>query len=363
MSSAAPAPREATATRPSRGRQTLNAVIGLGLAAALLVWGLPYFAKTSWSDIWAVLRGIPPGTAVSLLGLMVVGLWFYTFTFTGSLPGLRHWQALVVNVCGSSVGNLLPGGGALGLAATYTILRSWGFTRRAISTSAIVTGVWNVLSRVALPVVAIIALRSGVEEDVPRALQDAAVAGAVTGVAVLGIFIAALVSEPAAQRVGRAIDRVLAPLRRRRAPSTMSVEALTLDMRARSLAIVRTGWLPMTFGMLGFFGVYYILFWFVMDAVGVEMYHGQLFAAYAIGRLLTAVGITPGGLGITENATVIALAAWGADPVAAAAGAVLFTVYTHLLEVPLGGLGWLVWTLSPKTEPPADGEDDLPGLS
>ena len=53
---------------------------------------------------------------------------------------------------GSSVGNLLPGGGAAGLAATYTICRSWGFSRRDISTSAIVTGVWNVLARVALPV-------------------------------------------------------------------------------------------------------------------------------------------------------------------------------------------------------------------
>ncbi|XVX19419.1 lysylphosphatidylglycerol synthase domain-containing protein [Actinomycetota bacterium] len=361
MSTATPAPG-AAGPGHSKRRQTLNAALGLGLAAALLIWGLPYFAKTSWADIWAVLRGIPPGTAVSLLGLMVVGLWFYTFTFTGSLPGLRHWQALIVNVCGSSVGNLLPGGGALGLAATYTILRSWGFTRRAISTSAIVTGVWNVLSRVALPVVAIIALRAGAHDDVPRALRDAAVAGAGTGLAVLGVFIAALVSERAAHRVGRAIDRLIRPLRRRR-PSTMSVEELALDMRSRSLSVVRTGWLPMTFGMIGFFGVYYVLFWFVMDAVGVEMYHGQLFAAYAIGRLLTAVGITPGGLGITENATVIALSAWGADPVAAAAGAVLFTVYTHLLEVPLGGLGWLVWTLSPKTEPPADGEDDLPGLS
>lgn len=33
-----------------------------------------------------------------------------------------------------------------------------GFTNRATSTMAIVTGVWNVLSRIALPVVAIVAL-------------------------------------------------------------------------------------------------------------------------------------------------------------------------------------------------------------
>ena len=61
---------------------------------------------------------------------MLLGLWCYTFTFTGSLRGLSHSKALIVNLCGSSVSNLLPGGGAVGLAATYAICRSWGFSRR-----------------------------------------------------------------------------------------------------------------------------------------------------------------------------------------------------------------------------------------
>jgi len=38
----------------SRTKQILQTVIGLGLAAAMLIWGLPYFAKTSWTDIWSV---------------------------------------------------------------------------------------------------------------------------------------------------------------------------------------------------------------------------------------------------------------------------------------------------------------------
>ncbi len=81
------------------------------------------------------------------------------------------------------------------------------------------------------------------------------------------------------------------------------------------------------------------------------MFYGQIFAAYAIGRLLTAVGVTPGGLGVTETATAAALVAWGADPAPATAAVVLFSVYTHLMEVPLGALGWLAWSASPKKEP------------
>ena len=40
----------------SRARgKVVQAVIGLGLAVVLLVWGLPRFAKTNWADVWAVL--------------------------------------------------------------------------------------------------------------------------------------------------------------------------------------------------------------------------------------------------------------------------------------------------------------------
>jgi putative heme transporter len=333
----------------ARSRQAAQVVLGLGLAVALLVWGLPYFAKTSWADVLTVLGSVSPATAAGLLALTVLGLWCYTFTLTGSLHGLRHWQALIVNVAGSSVGNLLPGGGAAGLAVTYTICRSWGFSRRDISTSAIVTGVWNVMARIALPVVAIAALYSGAE-GVPSPLRDAALAATATGLAILAVFVSILVSERAALVIGRGIDRALRPLTRRSA-RTMSVRDLVIDLRARISDIVRTGWLKMMLGLTGFFGVYFVLFVLCLRITDVDMFYGQVFAAYAIGRLLTAVGVTPGGLGVTETATAAALVAWGADPANATAAVVLFSVYTHLMEVPLGAMGWLAWSVSPKVSP------------
>ena len=114
---------------------------------------------------------------------------------------------------------------------------------------------------------------------------------------------------------------------------------------------MRTGWLSMTLGMVGFFGLYYVLFLLCTQTTGIELPFGQLFAAYAIGRLLTAVGVTPGGLGVTETGTAAALVAWGADPASAMAGVVLFSIFTHFMEIPLGALGWATWTLSPKKEP------------
>lgn len=341
----------------ARSRQVVRAVLGLALAVALIGWGFPRFADTTWSEVFDQLGSVSWWQALGFLGLVLAGLACYTFTLTGSLPGLSHWRAFIVNICGSSVSNLLPGGGAVGLAATYTILRSWGFKNRDVSTSAIVTGVWNTLARIALPIVAIVMLWWG-NDGLPRSLTSAAWSATLVGSAIFGVFVAILASETAAQRIGRGLDRLLAPLFRRRR-RTMSIDTLVHDMRSRINEVVRSGWLQMTLGMIGFFGFYYLLFVLIMHSVGVFLPLGILFAAFAIGRLLTAVGVTPGGLGVTESATIVALVGWGADGTAALTGAVLFSIFTHLMEVPLGALGWLAWSLSPRVRG-ATGEDEAP---
>jgi uncharacterized membrane protein YbhN (UPF0104 family) len=340
-----------------RTKQVVQATAGIGLATGLIVWGLPHFAKTTWSAVFHVVQGIPWWQAVGFQALMLLGLWCYTFTITASLPGLSHPRALIVNLCGSSVGNLLPGGGAAGLAATYAICRSWGFTRASVSTSALVTGVWNTLARLALPVLAIAILTAG-SSGLPAALTDAAIGGTVSGVALIAVFAAVLASPRAAAAVGRFFDRLLRPLRRREGRRT--AEEFFLDLREETTDVVRRRWLRLTLGMVGFFGIYFLLFVLITRATGIEMKLANLFAAYAIGRLLTAVGITPGGIGVTETATAAVLVGWGADPAGATATVVLFSIFTHLMEVPLGGLGWMLWSLSKKSPPPEEGHAHTP---
>lgn len=327
-------------------RTALQAVLGTGLAIALLAWGLPHFAETSWAALLAHLDALSWANIIGLFVLMLAALWCYTFTLTGSLAGLTHPQALMVNVAGSAAGNLLPGGGAMGAAATYGMYRSWGFTPRDISTSLIVSGVWNVLGRMALPVLGISVLLLAGEPMPPGVARGAAV-GALVGLGLLGWFVAVIASERVATTTGRLLDRVIGPLVRRvRRRPGQGVDALVADLRARIGHVVETGWVSMTFGMIGFFGFQYALFVLCLRATGVHLSLAHFFAAFAIGRLLTAVGVTPGGVGVTEAGTAIALVGFGAAHAPAAAGIVLFTIYTHLLELPLGALGGLVWWLT-----------------
>ncbi|WP_082220967.1 lysylphosphatidylglycerol synthase transmembrane domain-containing protein [Luteipulveratus halotolerans] len=349
-------PAEAPTMPQLSPRTIIQAVVGLSLAVAIIAWGLPHFAETSWSQIGHHLDRVGWMVTLELLGLVFFGLWLYTFTLTGSLPGLTHGKALMMNVAGSAVGNLLPGGGAAGVAVTYLFGRSWGFSRLAISTSVIVSGVWNVLARVGLPFLGI-AMLSLDQTALPRSVRQGALIGGLGGLIVLLVFIAMVVSERWAGRLGVLLDRWfghwIARLRRGdKKGERIDLKAVLQNQRSRLASVTKTGWFPMTVGVTGFLGIYFVLFWRTMAAVGVDIPTPKLFAAYAIGRLLTAVGVTPGGLGVTEAGTLAVLVAWGADKPAAAAGVLLFAIFTHIAEVPLGALGWLGWSLTPKVVPP-----------
>jgi uncharacterized membrane protein YbhN (UPF0104 family) len=331
--------------------QIVQGVIGMLVAITIVVWWLPRIAGTTWAAVFVTLSHVGLDSVMRLFVLMCLGLWGYTFTLTGSLPGLRHVQALIVNLCGSSAGNLLPGGGAVGVGVTYAAFRSWGFSRRAISTSIVVTGVWNLLARMVLPVTAVVTLLIG-GGNLPLAVIRGGLIGATAGLGLLAVFVAALASEEVTRSLGRTYNRVLRPLNQRvKSFHEGGVDEFIRDQRVRIVAVVRHGWLQMTSGIMAFFVAFYVLFWQCMHVVGLQMAFSHLFAAYAVGRLLTAVGITPGGVGVTEGGAVAVLVAFGANPAQALAGTVLFSLFTHVMEVPLGALAFLSWALSKKTAP------------
>jgi putative heme transporter len=332
-------------------RPTLKSVVrlgfSLGAAAALLGWVLPRVTDTTWSAIIAVLQTVP-GTAIAACFMLTMAFLFsYAITLRASLPGLSIPKALIVNTAGTTISKLFPGGGAVGLAATFMLCRSWGFPLRVVTTSAVVTGIWNTLTRVALPVLAIGLLAIG-HTDLPGVLRQAAWGAAVSGLVILAIFIGVIVSGRVADSVGRGVDRVSGRLltrdgRKGRAQAAMS------DTRLRIIERVQVAWVPLTLGMVGFFAAQLGIFLIALHVTGIELAFTASFAAFAIGRLLTAVGITPGGIGITETGTAAALVAFGADPALSAAAVILMSIFTNLVEIPFGVLSWVLWSIDPQT--------------
>lgn len=344
-----PSPTAARASaRPAapRVRRAAQAAFSLTLAIALLGWGLPYLTDTSWGTILGIITGIGWSTFAYLLGLMFLGLYCYTFTLKGSLPGLSHGHALLANLAGSGVSNVMPAGGAVGAALTYAMFRSWRFGHRRISTSIIVTTVWNLLARLTLPVVAAVVLLPE-RDKVPQPMVQGALAGGAVGGLIAALLIGVIVSPRAAGVTGRVVGRFFGPivgrLRGGAARGSADFEELALDLRAKIIDLVSTRWPSLTFGLLGFMGVYFLLFRACAEAVGVHLSWPHVFAAYAVGRLLTAVAVTPGGIGVSEAGAAAVLLALGVPGEATAACVTLFALFSFVLEIPFGALAALLW--------------------
>ena len=109
-------------------------MLSLLLAVGLVVC-LPYFVDVEWSDIGGQFATLSAQVVVGLVALWLAGLWAYTFVLTASLPGLTHPQALTLNATGSAVSNLMPFGGAAGVALTFALARSWGFRTNPMAVS------------------------------------------------------------------------------------------------------------------------------------------------------------------------------------------------------------------------------------
>lgn len=323
-----------------------QAAVGIALAVALIVWGLPRVTGSSWTQTAHALDRVTLAEGLGMFAVLLLAMWCYTFVLSASLPGLRHYQALIVNLAGSSVSNLLPFGGAVGVAITYGMCRSWGFAPSAIALSTVVSGLWNVMAKLAMPAFGLGALVLG-GELVQHRLAVAAATGAVILVVVAGAVAAVLSSERAALVLGRAVARSgEAVLRVFRSHRRLHWDEAVIDLRHRTIGLVRGAWPGMTFGMVAFVGVYAVLFWMCLHVVGADPTLPQVFAAYTLGRLLTSVVVTPGGLGISETGAAALLVALGVPAAPATAGVLLFAFYVHVLEVPLGALGWVGWTVS-----------------
>jgi putative heme transporter len=318
------------------GRRWVRVAVGLGsvaIAVALLALALPAIADVSWAAIWALLSALNTGTLVGLTVLWFGGLWVYTFVLTSSLPGLRHPQAFVLNCAGSAISNLVPFGGAAGVAVTFAMAGSWGHSRRAIAVSVTVSGAWNVLCRLALPVVGLGALT--LAGHVPDERITVAV---VVTCALLVVLVA--VGAAALTINGETATRLL---RGRRPWQNRRWLRPLVEVRRETIDVIRRGWIPLTLGMIGYLGMQYLLFRACLLATGADVSLDATVASFALSRILATTAITPGGIGVTESGTAALLIALGAPGAPVAAALIIFSFFTHAIEIPVGGVAWATW--------------------
>ena len=326
-----------------RRRRILGGAATAIVVGAVFLFVLPRIAD--YRDVWDVLEDLGWRDVLVLVAVTVLNLATFVPPWMVALPGLRFRQAFMLSQASTAISMVSPAGAAVGMAGSYTLLRSWGFSASAVALAVALAGVWNQLANLTFPIAAL-ALLTGVDQDHP-ALRTAALAGLVVLMLVLAAFVLALSSARRARRIGGLVARLTTHVKGwfRRDPVTWGGEGLA-RFRASALGLLRRRWHVLTAATLVGNLTVFLLLLVCLRAVGIsasEISWIEAFAAWSLVRILGALPITPGGVGIVEVGLSGALVAFGASNADAVAATLLYRALTVLPTLGLGMLAAATW--------------------
>lgn len=346
----ADAPAAESPARKRSGRKRLVlAALGLAIAVGTFVFILPRIA--AYQDVWAVVEDLSWAWLLALLAATVVNLLTFPPPWMVALPGLRFLHALVVTQAATAISIVFPGGAAVGMAGSYGLLRGWGFPGAAVGRAVTLTGIWNQFTNLAFPIVAVALL--AVDGGSNPLLTTVAFVGlGVLGVAIAGLALvlwssslARDLGDVAAQGVSWARGKL------RRGPVAWTGERF-VAFRRDSLDLLRRRWLALTAAtLLGHLTVFVVLV-VSLRALGVpaaEVSLVEAFAAWALVRVLGAIPLTPGGIGVVELGLTGALVGFGGANASVVAAVLVYRFLTVVPTVLLGLASGMVWR---RLQPP-----------
>lgn len=326
-----------------RLRPALSGLLSIAIIVGVFWYFLPQF--TSISAVWSSIRAMTWLEVTTLVALAVWNLITYTMVIVPTMPGLNYRQAAVATETTTALANTVPGGGAIAVGLTYAMYGSWGFSRSRTSVSLLVSGIWNNFVKLGMPVLALALLALSGKPNGGRLVAGIiGIAGLVGAVVVFGLL---LRSHETARRLGVGAGLVAsAILRLFGRPPVSGWERATTKFRSRTLLLLRARWLGITLATLVSHVSLYLVLLVALRHVGVsnsEVSWVEVLAVFAFARLLTAIPITPGGLGVVEIALITGLAAAGGDRAQVAAAVLIFRALTFVLPIPIGLLTYVFW--------------------
>jgi uncharacterized protein (TIRG00374 family) len=324
-------------------RPALSGLVSAAIVVAVFWFFLPQY--TGISEVWSSIRAM---TWLEVTTLALVATWnlaTYWFVVVSTTPGLTYRQAAVTTEAATAVSNTVPAGGAIGMAMTYSMYGSWGFSRSRTSVSLVVSGIWNNFAKLGMPVLAVSLLALQGTPSGGRIV--AASIGLAALVGVVAVLTMLLASEAAARRIGLGAAWVASRVRRLIGrPPVQGWDQATVKFRKRTSMLVKARWPFITAATLvSHFSLYFVLL-LALRHVGVssrEVTWVEVLAVFALARLVTAIPLTPGGLGVVEITLITGLAAAGGARPEVAAAVLIFRALTFVLPIPIGLACYLFW--------------------
>ena len=279
----------------------------------------------------ANIRGWPAAVAVVLeLGSLACLGQVYRTTFAAVGGAIKSWPAMRLGIGAFGLAQVLPGGGAVAsvfVARQFT--RRHGVDAAGASTAVVLFGIVTMGS---LAVIASLAAAAATIVS-PSYSGYALVALCVCLLvgAVLMVVRAALASEAFRLRAARMLARMLRQHDAAREDWEQTLASQAAHLRHPARLLVPASWSVLNWSLD--MAVLTLLAW----SVGLEVPVLAVVVAYALGNLLNALPLTPGGVGLVESGIVGTLVVFGAALGPATAAAISYRVVAHWLPLLVAG--------------------------
>ena len=319
-----------------RRRQIVFGALGLAVVVVTFAFVLPKVAN--YGDVWDVVKTLDATWLLALLAAVVVNIVTFAPPWMIALPGLRFRQALPFTQASTAFTYIAPGGGLVGMAGSYGLLRTWGFGSNEVARAVTLTGVWNQLANLLLPVVAVLLL--SIEQQRDAFLSTVAVVGAVVFSVAVCLLALVLWSDGLARGVGEVVESAVNRLLRivRKGPLAGWPDRL-VAFRRSTVDLIRRRWAWLTLAaLLGNITVFAVLL-VCVRAVGIsagELTWIEAFAGWSLARALQLIPLTPGGVGPVELGMTGILVGFGGANAEVVAAVLLYRAATILPTLLLG---------------------------
>ena len=309
--------------RKSR-KALLRFALGLALAAIVFVEVVPRIA--SYGSVLHQIATISWPWILGLAGAALLDILTTAFPWQAVLPQLKFVAALAFTQASTALTTLLPGGAPLGMALSFGFLRTLRVERGHAAFAVAVTGIWSQVMILIYPLVgSLLVFATG---QLSGTTATIAGVSAAVGAVIVGLTVAVGRSPGAARWLGDTAARAgawVAGLFHRNPPG-WSGEAL-VTLRAERLVMLRRRWGWLTVATLANQLTAYVVFELCLRAVGIPVAtvpHSEAFLAWAIGRVISSLPLTPGGIGVVELGMIGTLVGFGASGTHVVAAVLLY---------------------------------------
>jgi len=334
------APPERTAE--DRRRSLIAA--GVGLVVVIFIFGFVLPSVIDYETVFDVLSNLEPQ---DYLIMLAAGLLLYVpegALYASIMPGMGLRRGMSAWVGSTAVSTTIPGAD---LVVRFGMYRSWGFTVERTMLGVFLSGLFDNIVKFSLPALAVI-LFALTGQD----LGDFVWIGLIAlGVLILGtvIVVGMVRSERFTQWLAERTETLanwgLGKIKR---DPLEGLSEKVVGFRDLAMDIVKDrGLVALLLSAAGKLWAFVILV-IALRIVGLDssiLSLGQIFVAWVIVMLVTAIPITPGGIGIAEMVYIWAFSQMAGSEYSdvIAAGVILFRLAQWFLPIPIGWVAVGLW--------------------